>query len=120
MEVALANLNTGETLRLLLVGEQEATYDQVDRALTVRASKYKLDWVSQPELAAVRAQDLLPQIILLDDELGGADVTVLIRQMLNQAPGAVILVLLEEDAMGQARKAVLAGARGFVTKPFTA
>jgi len=102
------------------VGEQDETYEHVDQALTTRASKYKLDWVSQPELAAVRAQDLLPHIVLLDDELGGADITLLIRQMLNQAPGTVVLVLLEENAIGQARKAVLAGARGFVTKPFTA
>ena len=110
-------IGSGETLRILLVAEDETVRDQVDAALDVRGTEQRLYWVSQPELAVARARDVLPQIILVDDGLGENGLTNTIRQLVAQSPGAAVMALLDADAMGRARQAVLAGARGFTTKP---
>lgn len=110
-------IGSGETLRILLVAEDEAVRDQVDAALDVRGTEQRLYWVSQPELAVARARDVLPQLILVDDGLGEHGLTNTIRQLVAQSPGAAVMALLDADAMGRARQAVLAGARGFSTKP---
>lgn len=111
---------SGQTLRILLVSARERAQDEVGEALLDWAGDHRLFWVSQPELAASRVQDLVPHVILVDDALAGANAVSLIRELVGRAPGAVILALIEEEAMGQARQAVLAGARGFVTKPLQA
>ena len=111
------NLNARETLRVLLVAERDQLRDEVGAALADWAGDHRLYWVAQPELAVTRAQDVLPHVVLIDDELSGVNLTAVVKQMLAHTPGAAILVLLQEDAMGEARQAVLAGARGFVTKP---
>lgn len=110
-------IGSGETLRILLVAEDETVRDQVDAALDIRGSDQRLYWVSQPELAVARARDVLPQVILVDDGLGEHGLTTAIRQLVAQSPGAAVMALLDADAMGRARQAVLAGARGFSTKP---
>ena len=115
--LGLANLIAGETTRILLVSAAEAMRDEVGEALTGRAGDYRLFWVSQAELAAGRAADLLPHIILVDDALGGTSPSALVRQLGARVPGAAILALLDPGALGEAREAVLAGARAFIIKP---
>jgi pilus assembly protein CpaE len=117
MEVPLLNLSARDTLRVLLVAERDQLRDEVGAVLADWAGDHRLYWVAQPELAVTRAQDVLPHVILVDDELSGLNLSAVIKQLLAHAPGAAILVLLKQDAMGEARQAVLAGARGFVTKP---
>ena len=115
----MLKITPGETLRVLLVAEQEAVRSAVEQVLNEWAGAHQLYWVAQPEMAGLRAQDLQPHAILVDDELGGEELTPVIRRLVGQAPGAVVLAMVQEYAMGEARQAVLAGARGFVTKPFT-
>ncbi|MEZ4864544.1 MAG: AAA family ATPase [Caldilineaceae bacterium] len=115
----MLKITPGETLRVLLVAEQEVVRAGVEEALQEWAGNHQLFWVAQAELAGARAQDLQPHAILVDDELGGAELTEVIRRLVAQAPGAVVLALLQEYAIGEASQAVLAGARGFVTKPFS-
>jgi pilus assembly protein CpaE len=76
--------------------------------------------VSQPALALVRTSDLLPHVVLVDDDLGEISPTTLIGQLSTRVPGVGILALVGQDAMALARQAVFAGARGFVTKPLDA
>jgi len=114
----VVKLIPGQTLRILLVSTQEALRTQVGMALVnPRIGDHRLYWVSQPELALVRAQDLVPHIILVDDALGGADSIPLIRQLTSSVPVAATIALVAEDAMNEARQAVLVGARSFVAKP---
>lgn len=111
---------SGQTLRILLVSTRESVRDEVGEALAGWAGDQRLFWVSQPDLAPSRAQDLVPQVILVDDALAGANALALIRALASRVPRAAILALVAEAAIGQASQAVLAGARGFVTKPLQA
>lgn len=116
----MTSLIPGETLRVLLVGVDEAIREEITEALAGRIGEYRLYWVSQPDLAPARAQDLAPHVVLLDDALAGANPGSLIKLISARAPGAAILVLVSAEAMAAAREAVLAGARGFVMKPIQA
>jgi pilus assembly protein CpaE len=113
----LASLVPGETLRVLLVSTSEEARDEVGAALAGRAGDHRLYWVSQPDLAPVRASDLLPHVVLVDDSLDKANVVMLIGQLLARVPQAAILALVASEDMLTARQAVLAGARAFITKP---
>jgi pilus assembly protein CpaE len=107
----------GETLRLLLVSAYEETRDTVGEALAKRAGDHRLYWVSQADLAASRAEDVLPHVVLVDDEPGGANPVTLIGQLAGRLPRAAILAMVDGGDLDTARRAMLAGARAFVTKP---
>jgi len=79
---------------------------------------HRLYWVAQPNLAQVRARDLLPQIILVDDDLEGMDPIPIIRQLASSVSNAAILFMVEKDNTSEASQAVLVGARSFIIKPF--
>ena len=113
----MVKLNTGDTLRVLLVGEQESLRDDVGEALADRVGDHRLYWVSQPDLAIGRVQDVIPHIILVDDALEAVNPVSLIGQLAGRAPGAAIVALVDDGNMAVARQAVLAGARGFLMKP---
>lgn len=116
----MSGLISGETLRILLVSSNEAVRNEIGVALADRAGEHRLYWVSQPDLAVGRAQDLLPHVILVDSDLGGAAPVNVIAALVGRLPSAPILALVGGSAIDLARQAVLAGARGFVTKPILA
>jgi pilus assembly protein CpaE len=104
-------------LRILLVSAHEDLRDEVGHALDRWTGDYRLYWVSQPGLALSRAEELVPQIILVDDDLVGVSATTVIRELSSRVPAAAILALEDADDVAKASQAVLAGARSFITKP---
>lgn len=116
----MARISPGDTLRVMLVSESELLREQVDTILTQYAGEHRIFWITQPELAPRRAEDLLPHLVLIDDELGEAPAPGVVRQMVTAVPNAVTVVIVEEHGLAVARQAVLNGARSFVTKPLMA
>jgi pilus assembly protein CpaE len=117
LEVDLASWIQGDFLRVLLVSTEEELRYEIDDALAGRAGDHRLYWVSQPDLAAGRAHDLSPHIILLDADALGSLTGDLVAQLVGSVPDAGVVLLVQPEGMDLARQAVLAGARGFVTKP---
>lgn len=113
----MANLSAGDSLRLLLISEDESMRDVITGALRGRLSDFRLFWVAQPELAATRVLDLLPHVIFVDDALGGGAPAQLVKQLVQVAPASPVLVLVAENAVATARPSIVAGARSFITKP---
>jgi pilus assembly protein CpaE len=104
----------------LLVAERESLREQVGAILAQYAGDHRLFWVAQAEVAAKRAEDLLPHLVLVDDDLTGIPAPQVVRQLSAAVPAAVTLIMVEDGGMGVARQAVLNGARGFVVKPLIA
>jgi pilus assembly protein CpaE len=107
----------GEPLRILLISPQEGFRNQVGEALVGLQGDHRLSWVSQADLASGRAQDLVPHIVLLDDEVLGERTADLVRDLVALVPDSGVILLSSPDATGLARQAVLSGASGFVSKP---
>jgi pilus assembly protein CpaE len=116
----LDRTGSGGSLRVLLVSAVEAARNEVAALLERWPGEARLYWVSQPNLAAARGQDLVPHVVLIDSELDGTDPLRLVRQMVSLLPSAAVIALVEWDAMTRASQAVLAGARAFLVKPLQA
>jgi len=116
----LSSLVAGETLRVLLVSTQESVREEVEQALAGLSGDFRLYWVTRPDLAMVRASDLAPHLIIVDDALGDVDPAQLIGQFAASLPSAALLSLVQQNALETARRAILLGARGFITKPIAA
>ncbi len=114
----MPSLIAGEPLRMLLVSPDEFRRVEVGAALAA-AGDHRFYWVSQPDLALTRAQDLAPHVILIDDavEAGGARIGSLVQRLVQGLPQSVVLLLAEPGALAVAQAAVAAGARAFVLKP---
>ncbi len=104
-------------LRILLVSADEALRDELSRILQDAGIAHRLYWVAEPGLATDRADELIAHIVFVDDALGGRDPVPLIRRLVTSVSSATVLALVREDATRGAAQAVLAGARGFATKP---
>jgi pilus assembly protein CpaE len=63
---------------------------------------------------------MVPDFVLVDDRLDGTNAIPLIKLLVARMPSAIVLMLVESDAMTSASQAVLAGARGFLIKPLDA
>ena len=113
----MSSLVAGETLRILLVSTQESVREEVEQALAGLPGDFRLYWVTRPDLAAVRASDLAPHLIIVDDALGDVDPAELVGQFAASLPSSALLSLVRQDALETARRAILLGARGFITKP---
>jgi DNA-binding NarL/FixJ family response regulator len=116
-EVILSGLVVGETLRILLVSTQESIREEVEQALAGLPGDFRLYWVTRPDLVMVRASDLAPHLIIVDDALGDVDPAELIGQLAASLPTSALLSLVQRDALETARRAILLGARAFVAKP---
>ena len=111
------SLRPSGTLRVLLVAEQETLRNEFATLLRRYAGDHALYWVAQPDLAARRAMEVLPHVALLDDSFGAAPLTRAVKAIIANVPGTAVLAVVHENGLGTAREAVLAGARGFITKP---
>jgi pilus assembly protein CpaE len=116
----VAERDTFDTVRILLVSTAESDRDELSSALSHWERDHRLYWVSQPELAPIRAEELVPSIILIDGALPQGQAIPLIDQLVARVPSGAILLLVEADAMDIARRGVLGGARGFVPRPVQA
>lgn len=117
---SMAQYGTSEPLRILLVSSQPQCHQEVEAILANHLDGYHLSWVAQPSLALNRAQDLIPHVILVDDELDGARLPQVISQLVRWLPESAVLAFIPDGDITQASQVVLAGARGFITKPLGA
>jgi len=113
----LERTGSGTALRVLLVSARESARAEVAGILEAWPGEVRLYWVSQPNLAVARGQDIVPQVILVDSELDGSDPVRLVRQLVALLPSSAVVALVEWDATARAAQAVLAGARAFLVKP---
>lgn len=116
----MSRLSPGGSVRILLVSAERALRDELSQALKPRLPDHQLYWVSEPDLVVGRADELVPDAILVDDALGGRDPIPFIRRLSAAVSSVAILALVPEEATREAGQAVLAGARGFATKPLVA
>ncbi len=77
---------TDDGLRILLISAAEETRDQVQEALSHGMGANRLYWVSQPDLALPRAEELMPQVVLVDDILAGTRLPALIGELGGRCP----------------------------------
>ena len=101
--------------RILLVAIPRAMRNEVEEALQALEAGHVLYWVSQADLAQARAEELQPDVILVDDSF--ANVPELIAALVHAVPESTVIFLSAAGATEAIGDATFAGARSFLPKP---
>lgn len=107
--------NPTRPLRILLVAASPAQRDEVQAALQALDAGHMLYHAPGGDLARSRAEELLPDVILLDEGIAGAHD--LIGQLAGAMPDTVLVYLSAPGATEAIADATFAGARSFLAKP---
>jgi DNA-binding NarL/FixJ family response regulator len=104
------------SVRILVVDDVERWRRSICAILSAHQQLHVVGQVADGQEAVQKAQDLQPDLILLDislPKLSGIEAARRIRQV---APGAKIIFLTQHGDVDTARAALSAGARGYVLK----
>lgn len=110
--------NPSRPLRILLVAPAAALRDEIQTALQALDAGHLLYHAASGDLAGARAEELRPDVILVDEGIAGA--FELIGRLAQDAPAAVLIYLASRGATEAIAEATFAGARTFLSKPVQA
>ncbi|HVB28107.1 MAG TPA: response regulator transcription factor [Mycobacteriales bacterium] len=102
--------------RLLLVEDDRGIAEPLTRGL--RDQGYLVTWAGTAEQARGAVRDGAPDLVLLDLGLPDLDGTALCRELREQLPLAVIVILTARDAEVDVVVGLEAGADDYLVKPF--
>jgi pilus assembly protein CpaE len=112
---------TNNSIRVVAVGESNATQDQIINTLEGSAqADFQLADVIVPSENLVRdIRTADPKIILIDYQTGDQSILDIIDDLTLQFPGIAIIAIIPGNDPIIAQQVTLAGARAFIGHPFT-
>jgi len=105
------------TVRVLIVADPSPRREELIQALEGNPELDLIGTVITPAQALTAVRDTRPDVVLVDEEVGGVNTLPLIKDLVMQFPELIVVAIAEEGRMDHIRAAMLAGARGFVTTP---
>ena len=107
-----------KVIRVLIVDDLPETRENVRKLLQFEADVEVIGQAGTGEDAIVMAQEHSPDIILMDINMPGIDGIQASQRISELAPRAQIIIMSVQSDSDYLRRAMLAGARDFLTKPF--
>lgn len=108
-----------EKIRVLLADDIAATRESVRKLIEFNAGMTVVGEVADAVKAIDKAKDLLPDIILMDINMPGMDGITATQILSAEVPTASIIIMSVQNEQEYLRKAMIAGAKNYLTKPFT-
>jgi pilus assembly protein CpaE len=105
--------------QVLIVAEMRQVGDAIAEALKTMTGLRVHGSASSVSQALTLVGQNRPDVLLIDGSLTPADAIAMIRNLLAQLPDIPIVVVLPQGELGAVQEAILAGARSFITDPFT-
>lgn len=109
-------MSTQQTIRVLLVDDDDRVRRGWQMRLALEPDITVVGTVGDMETAVATTAATLPDIILLDIKLPGTDGLNGIKDLRRVAPNCAIIVITVYDSLANEKKALVAGARAFVSK----
>ncbi len=109
-------LDPTNEIRILLVTKDASVADEVHEACTHTPTLTLVGTIARADEAASVAQQRHAQVILLDDSVLD-DLEQVIMDVTLAAPECYVFTLVPEGNLEMAQRTLLAGARGFISKP---
>lgn len=105
--------------RIVAIGDPGPMQQQIVTALNAQPEFELVDIISSTERLSREIHAAEPEIILMDQELGGQSTLDIIDEVALQFPEAAVVAILSQEDAHLAQQVTLAGARAFLIQPFT-
>ncbi|SDT09040.1 response regulator transcription factor [Actinopolymorpha singaporensis] len=105
-----------ESIRILLADDQHLVRGALAALLSLEADLEVVGEVGRGDEVVARARETTPDVALLDVEMPGADGITATRDLRTALPDCRVLVVTTFGRPGYLRRALAAGASGFVVK----
>jgi pilus assembly protein CpaE len=108
---------SGQTIRVMIVDDIAETREQLRKLLSFDPDIEVVAMVRSGEDAIQNATDIKPDVVLMDVNLPGIDGIAATSKLLEVVPSAQVLMLSVQGESDYMRRAMMAGARDYLTKP---
>lgn len=110
---------TTETIRILIVDDIPETRENLKKMLSFEADIEVVGTASSGAEAIRLAKQYQPHVVLMDINMPGVDGISASEAITQEVPFASIVMMSVQSESDYLRRSMLAGARDFLTKPFT-
>ena len=111
---------TGEKIRILVVDDIADTRDNLAKLLGFESDLEVIGSAASGQEAIALAKKLTPDAILMDINMPDMDGITATEIISNTVPGSPIIMMSVQGEQDYLRRSMLAGAREFLVKPFSA
>lgn len=108
-----------EKIRVLIADDIAATRESVCKLMEFHPEIEAVGQASTAEEAIVLAKSVQPDIILMDINMPGMDGIEATEVISTEVPGAAIIIMSVQGEQEYLRRAMVAGAKNYLVKPFT-
>jgi pilus assembly protein CpaE len=109
----------GEKIRVLIVDDIPETRENLRKLLNFENDVEVVAAASSGEEGIQFAKEYQPHIVLMDINMPGVDGISASEAIAREAPAAQVIMMSVQSEADYLRRSMLAGARDFLTKPFT-
>lgn len=109
-----------DVIRVLVVDDVAATADHVSRLLSFEADVQVVGSARSGQDAIKLAHELHPDIVLMDINMPGLDGIETTERLTRELPSTATVMMSVQAEGEYLRRSMLAGARGYLVKPFNA
>lgn len=108
-----------DIIRIVIADDSEQTRENLRHILSLEKEMQVVGEAGTGEEAVQRAQELQPDIILMDVNMPGVDGIQATERITNDMPDVAVIVISAMGDKDHLRHAMQAGARDYLIKPFT-
>lgn len=108
-----------EKIRVLIADDISATRESVCKLMEFHPEIAAVGQVATAEEAIALAKSVQPDIILMDINMPGMDGITATEVISTEVPGAAIIIMSVQGEQEYLRRAMIAGAKNYLVKPFT-
>jgi pilus assembly protein CpaE len=106
-----------ETIKVMIVDDIAETREQLRKLLSFDPDIEVIAMVGSGEEAVETVEEALPDVILMDVNLPGIDGIVATSRVIEKVPTVQVVMLSVQGETDYLRRAMMAGARDYLTKP---
>jgi pilus assembly protein CpaE len=113
-------MSDGEKIRVMIVDDIVDTRDQLEKLLFFEKDIEVIAKASNGREAVALAKQLRPDVVLMDINMPDMDGIAATEAIMTQDPSVQVIIMSVQGETDYLRRAMLAGAREFLTKPISA
>ena len=107
-----------DKIKTLILDEVATTRDSLKKLIEYQAELEAVGLAGTGEEAIIQAKKLGPDIILMDANVRGGNGIDVIERLSVEAPAAAIIIMSPQGTQEYLQRALLAGAKNYLIKPF--